>query len=239
MSAEFAGPAWAFGMRWYGFLGRRPSSPASAKAAAGISAPSTLTPAAGSSAAALYRVLGARDRRWPGGPARRRAPTARRRSSCSIRRADSVTELCTAGDLPADPTYLARPEAITFASEGGAIAHAFYYPPTNPDFRAPRGELPPLIVKSHGGPTGSTSSRAPAGDPVLDLARLCGVRRQLRRQHRLWPRLSRAAERPLGRGRRAGLHRRRARSSWRSGGRTRAGSRSPAAAPAATPRSAR
>ena len=45
--------------------------------------------------------------------------------------------------------------------------------------------------------------RAAPLDPVLDLARLCGVRRQLRRQHRLRPRLSRAPERPLGRGRRA------------------------------------
>ena len=36
--------------------------------------------------------------------------------------------------------------------------HAFYYPPINPDFRAPPGELPPLIVFSHGGPTGATAS---------------------------------------------------------------------------------
>jgi dipeptidyl aminopeptidase/acylaminoacyl peptidase len=70
----------------------------------------------------------------------------------------SVTELCTAGDLPVDPTYLAVPKSIRYPSESGAVAHAFYYPPTNPDFRAPPDELPPLIVKSHGGPTGSTSS---------------------------------------------------------------------------------
>ena len=69
-----------------------------------------------------------------------------------------VTELCTAGDLPVDPRYLARPEAIACCGEGSALVHAFYYPPANPDYRAPPGELPPLIVKSHGGPTGSTSS---------------------------------------------------------------------------------
>lgn len=69
-----------------------------------------------------------------------------------------VTELCTAGDLPADPGYLARPEAIACPSEAGAVAHAFYYPPTNPEFRPSPGEVPPLVVKSHGGPTGSTSS---------------------------------------------------------------------------------
>jgi dipeptidyl aminopeptidase/acylaminoacyl peptidase len=35
-------------------------------------------------------------------------------------------------------------------------AHAFSYPPTNPDFRAPPGEKPPLIVFTHGGPTSAT-----------------------------------------------------------------------------------
>ena len=35
----------------------------------------------------------------------------------------------------------------------GEIAHGFYYPPANPEFEAPEGELPPLIVQSHGGPT--------------------------------------------------------------------------------------
>src|SRR6202034_1023866 len=33
------------------------------------------------------------------------------------------------------------------------IAHAFFYPPANPGFEAPDGELPPLVVISHGGPT--------------------------------------------------------------------------------------
>ena len=56
-----------------------------------------------------------------------------------------------------DPGYLSRPHTITFPTTGGAVAHAFYYPPANADFAAPNGELPPLVVWSHGGPTGSTS----------------------------------------------------------------------------------
>jgi dipeptidyl aminopeptidase/acylaminoacyl peptidase len=56
-----------------------------------------------------------------------------------------------------DERYLSRPQTITFPTTGKAVAHAFFYPPTNTDFAAPAGELPPLVVWSHGGPTGSTS----------------------------------------------------------------------------------
>jgi dipeptidyl aminopeptidase/acylaminoacyl peptidase len=58
--------------------------------------------------------------------------------------------------LDLDRGYLSRPETITFPTTGGAIAHAFYYPPANADFVAAAGELPPLVVWSHGGPTGAT-----------------------------------------------------------------------------------
>src|SRR5690606_37693269 len=51
---------------------------------------------------------------------------------------------------------IARP--VSWTSEDGETAHGFYYPPVNPNFTAPEGELPPLIVESHGGPTGATSS---------------------------------------------------------------------------------
>ncbi|MGC8465131.1 MAG: prolyl oligopeptidase family serine peptidase [Acidimicrobiales bacterium] len=48
---------------------------------------------------------------------------------------------------------ISQPRAIEFPTTGGLTAHAFYYPPTNPDFAAPTGTYPPLIVRSHGGPT--------------------------------------------------------------------------------------
>lgn len=57
-----------------------------------------------------------------------------------------------------DPAYLSTPEAITFPSAEGRVAHAFYYAPKNRDFVAPEGEKPPLLVLSHGGPTSATSS---------------------------------------------------------------------------------
>jgi dipeptidyl aminopeptidase/acylaminoacyl peptidase len=66
--------------------------------------------------------------------------------------------LRSASDHPLDPAYVARPEPIAFPTTGGATAHALYYPPTNPDVRAPAGERPPLVVRSHGGPTSSAST---------------------------------------------------------------------------------
>jgi dipeptidyl aminopeptidase/acylaminoacyl peptidase len=57
-----------------------------------------------------------------------------------------------------DAAYLPEPEPITFRTPSGATARALYFAPTNPGFRGPDGELPPLIVESHGGPTGAAYS---------------------------------------------------------------------------------
>jgi dipeptidyl aminopeptidase/acylaminoacyl peptidase len=54
-----------------------------------------------------------------------------------------------------DPAYLSPPQAMVFPTAGGQTAHGLYYSPRNPDFVAPTGELPPLLVVSHGGPTGA------------------------------------------------------------------------------------
>ncbi len=62
-----------------------------------------------------------------------------------------------------DGAYLSIPEPIDFSTEGGGVAHALFYPPANRDFAAPHGELPPLIVNAHGGPTA-------AAVPVLNYA---------------------------------------------------------------------
>ncbi len=57
-----------------------------------------------------------------------------------------------------DAGYLSMAESITFPTEGGLLAHAFYYAPYNRDCRGPADELPPLIVMTHGGPTGAASA---------------------------------------------------------------------------------
>lgn len=65
-----------------------------------------------------------------------------------LRRSSSVT---------VDPGYISIAQEIEFPTENGLTAYAYYYPPRNQDFQAPVGEKPPLLVLSHGGPTGSTS----------------------------------------------------------------------------------
>jgi dipeptidyl aminopeptidase/acylaminoacyl peptidase len=61
-------------------------------------------------------------------------------------------------DIVVDPAYVSVPVPIEFPTEKGLTAHAFFYPPTNRDFVAPPDERPPLLVSSHGGPTGAASS---------------------------------------------------------------------------------
>ena len=58
-----------------------------------------------------------------------------------------------ASTISLDPAAFAVPESIEFPTSGGRTAHALFYRPTNPDFEAPEGELPPLVVLTHGGPT--------------------------------------------------------------------------------------
>jgi dipeptidyl aminopeptidase/acylaminoacyl peptidase len=57
-----------------------------------------------------------------------------------------------------DPGYISAPEAVEFPTENGLTAHALFYPPKNKDYEAPEGDLPPLVVISHGGPTGANHS---------------------------------------------------------------------------------
>ncbi|MDB5906171.1 MAG: peptidase [Massilia sp.] len=65
--------------------------------------------------------------------------------------ARSITEL-------PDTGYLSVPESISYPTSGHRIAHAFYYPPHNAGFAPAPGSKAPLMVISHGGPTGMASN---------------------------------------------------------------------------------
>ncbi len=69
-----------------------------------------------------------------------------------------IETLRKSNDLEVFPAYFSIPRPIEFPTEAGLTAHGFFYPPQNADFRAPDNERPPLIVKSHGGPTAAAST---------------------------------------------------------------------------------
>ena len=66
-------------------------------------------------------------------------------------------------DLGVDAGFVSVPEHVAFPADGGRTAYALFYPPAHPDLTGPEGELPPLIVEIHGGPTA-------AAEPVFSTA---------------------------------------------------------------------
>ena len=65
--------------------------------------------------------------------------------------------------VPSFNGFLSEPRHVAFATTAGRRAYALLYLPSNRGFRGPRGERPPLIVQSHGGPTSQAGT-------YLDLA---------------------------------------------------------------------
>ncbi len=65
---------------------------------------------------------------------------------------------------PIDAAWISTAEPVTFPSPhppapaSSREVHAFYYAPRNPDYQAPEGAAPPLLVLTHGGPTGATEA---------------------------------------------------------------------------------
>ena len=158
MAAEFGQPQWVFGLSTYAFLSadrivciyteRGAWRLAGLDTATGRLEPiETPYTSFGGLRAALGRVV------FTAG-----SPT----ESPAIVRLELATgrleALCRSSEVAIDPGYLSVPRAIEFPTGHGLTAHALFYGPKNRDFRAPPGAGPPLIVMSHGGPTGATSS---------------------------------------------------------------------------------
>jgi len=76
-------------------------------------------------------------------------------------RTGALRVLKQATDVANDPQvkrYFTVVEPVRFQTKGGKKAYGLFYPPANPDFAAPKNELPPLLVKCHGGPTSAAST---------------------------------------------------------------------------------
>ncbi len=162
--AEFAMPHWEFGLGAYGFesadsiiciynrrgdweLGRLDTKTGRLEP---IEIPYTDMSRIGLQVAAGRAVFGAG------------SPTTMRSIVELDLGAREIEVLRRSSTLDVDTRYLSIPEAIEFPTKGGLTAHGFFYPPRNGDYLAPPEERPPVLVQSHGGPTGATS-------PVLDL----------------------------------------------------------------------
>lgn len=67
----------------------------------------------------------------------------------------ALTEVRASFEVDLEPGFLSPPEPVEFASEEGRRAYGFLYRPASATQRAPAGTRPPLVVRSHGGPTGA------------------------------------------------------------------------------------
>lgn len=158
LDAEFGVPQWAFGLSSYAF--------ASAQRIVGIYYVRGMARLAIIDADSLELEtldLGYTDLGWvraatgqvvfrAGSPT---TPAAIVRLDLESRKTENLRQ---SNSLRIDSGYLSVPEAIEFPTTDGLTAHGFYYPPKNRDYSAPENELPPLLVKSHGGPTSAAAT---------------------------------------------------------------------------------
>ena len=155
MEAEFGVPQWVFGLSMYAFLGNDVIACSyindgrqylgTVRGIAGsvetIHAPFTEYSYVRGNGAGRLAFIAA-------------SPT-RSAAVVSFDAATGATEVLRSGlDFDLDPRCVSEARPIEFPAEGGKRAFALFYPPVNPSFRGPDGERPPLIVMSHGGPTG-------------------------------------------------------------------------------------
>lgn len=158
MPAEFATPQWVFGMSTYGFLNEHTllccynlngqwqlasidlNSKQLTPIESGLTDISALACSAGEGL-----LVGANPHK----------SAALYRYNLSTQTLTTLAQ-SSAHTLPAK--YISAPQAMSFCTSDKETAHAFYYPPRNPDFAAPPNTLPPLLVMCHGGPTGATES---------------------------------------------------------------------------------
>ena len=154
-AAEFGAPQWVFGMRFYAFAG--PDEIVCVYAEPGGTKLGRIDLGTGTmkQVQLLYTGLsnvqanGRKVALIAGSPTLAdRVLTIDLASS-----AQEVVKVCNPTHI--DARNLSLPKAIEFPTEGGLTAHAVHYSPKNDVYEGPAGARPPLMVRCHGGPTGS------------------------------------------------------------------------------------
>ena len=152
IEAEIGGPMWEFGEKWYGFLddgrivctyfrdGRNHLAIVDDELREVPIELTRIADVTSDGERALF--IGA-------------SPTRSPRVVAVDLETGAIEPLSTDGDEVVDAAYVSVPRALQ-------NPHALFYPPHNPDYTAPPGERPPLIVRVHGGPTAHvTASLSP------------------------------------------------------------------------------
>ncbi len=67
-------------------------------------------------------------------------------------------EPCLSGGADPAPESISIAQTLCFPGDNREPVYGYFYPPCNPHHTAPAGTLPPLLVVTHGGPTGRTTS---------------------------------------------------------------------------------
>ncbi|RVW01307.1 S9 family peptidase [Rhodococcus xishaensis] len=161
-NADFGAPLWQLGARWYVLLegGHLLTTRTVGTDTLGLIVPSTgelrdVQPE-GISSVQICDVDGRRVLLLCGGA----------QVASGLRMLDldtgALTDVRLSVDGLPDVAYLPEARALTFQGPEREV-HAVVYPPHNPDYDAPDGELPPYVAFVHGGPT---SHVAPALQPV-------------------------------------------------------------------------
>jgi dipeptidyl aminopeptidase/acylaminoacyl peptidase len=160
-AAEFGGPQWVFGMRYYDFNG--PDEIVCLYSDAGGSKLGRVDLNTGKleQIELFYTTLA--NVQVSGGKAVMYASSSTLAERVLVVDLDTLAQEVVKVANPAhiESGYFSIPKPIEFPTENGLIAHAFYYPPRNHDSEAPSGEKPPLVVHCHGGPTASAGTTYP------------------------------------------------------------------------------
>jgi dipeptidyl aminopeptidase/acylaminoacyl peptidase len=152
IEAEFGVPAWSFDMARYGFLadGRI----ACAIVRDGTASLELLDPDRRALVKLELPYTAYGDIRTSGNRIAAVADSPREPSALvEIEAATGETRVYKQQPALVDDASVSPPVPIAFPTENGATAHAFLYRPHNAIYHAPQGELPPLLVHVHGGPT--------------------------------------------------------------------------------------
>jgi dipeptidyl aminopeptidase/acylaminoacyl peptidase len=155
LQAEFGRPHWTFGTRTYGFL--RDGALVAAVRESGTDRLVRIDVATGQVGDWTTRYSEIDDVCVGGDAVALVAGNATEPVSVVLLSATGKGEVLRRSSTAAlDPAYVSTPQAVTFPGAGGSVGHAVLYAPQNPDFDGPDEERPPLIVRVHGGPIGSS-----------------------------------------------------------------------------------